>query len=102
MILLPPHLYNQYQAFCINSSVKDNVRADYAKWLRYFLDYCEKYNVTGDDTLRIQMFLRKLHDKKQSEERCRQAQSAVNLYFEMLKGGGVRRLHSAASSEPEG
>jgi len=101
MILLPPHLYNQYQAFCIKNDVNDNERADYGKWLRYFLDYCEKYHVTGDDMLRMQMFLRKLHEKRQSEERCRQAQSAVTLYFEMLKGGGVRQVHSTASSELE-
>lgn len=101
MILLPQHLYDQYQVFCIKSDVNDNERADYGKWLRYFLDYCEKYHVTGDDTERIQMFLRKLHEKRQSEERCRQAQSAVTLYFEMLKGGGVRQVHSAASSESE-
>ena len=60
MILLPPHLYNQYLAFCTKSGIKDSEHADYLKWLRYFLDFCEKYHVAGEETQRSELFLSKL------------------------------------------
>ena len=95
MILLPPHLYNQYQVFCITSGIKDSERADYLKWLRYFLDFCEKYHVAGEETPRSELFLSKLQQKGQSAEKRQQAQHAVSLYFEMI-GEGSRGQSSAS------
>lgn len=98
MILLPPHLYKQYLAYCIKSGVKDYECADYLKWLRYFLDFCEKYHVAGDESQRGTLFIDKLRSKRQSEEKRNQAEQAVSLYFEMIKG--VAASHSAVT-EPQ-
>jgi integron integrase len=95
MILLPPHLYKRYQACCIKSGIRDSERADYVKWLRYFLDFCEKYHVAGEVTPRSELFLSKLQQKGQSSEKRQQAQHAVSLYFEMI-GGGSRSQSSAS------
>lgn len=86
MILLPPHLYKQYLAYCIKNGVKDDDRADYVKWLRYFLDFCEKYHVTDEESQRGILFIGKLRSKGQSEEKRNQAEQAVSLYFQMIKG----------------
>lgn len=98
MILLPPHLYKQYLTCCIRSGVKDNERADYVKWLRYFLDFCEKYHVAGEESQRGILFIGKLRSKGQSEEKRHQAEHAVSLYFEMIKG--VTTSHSQLT-EPQ-
>jgi len=96
MILLPPHLFRQYRSFCANRGVKDVDCADYLKWLRYFLDFCEKYQVTGDDPERSHLFLNKLQQKGQAEQKRQQASQAVSLYFAMLKSGAVIQLPAQA------
>lgn len=87
MIQLPSHLFKQYQSFSADNGVSDNEFADYLKWLRYFLDFSEKYQITGDDKQRIDSFLDKLRQKGQSEARRQQAGQAVLLYFTMIRSG---------------
>jgi len=48
MIQLPPHLFSQYRSYCADNGVNGYDFADHLKWLRYFLDFCEKYRITGD------------------------------------------------------
>jgi integron integrase len=91
MILLPPHLYKQYQAFCFANGVRDADFSDHLKWLRYFLDFCEKYGVSGDMEARLQSFLNKLRQKGQAEDKCEQAKHAVSFYFSMIQSGADSR-----------
>uniref|UniRef100_A0A831U0X3 Integron integrase n=1 Tax=Geobacter metallireducens TaxID=28232 RepID=A0A831U0X3_GEOME len=102
MILLPHHLFRQYRSFCNNCGITDGDFADYLKWLRYFLDFCEKYRVAGTESARIDLFLNKLQQKGQSEQKRQQARQAVSLYFAMLKGGASATLPipSAPSAPP--
>jgi hypothetical protein len=87
MILLPPHLYRHYRLSCTDKGVNGNEFTDYLKWLRYFLDFCEKYQITGNDIERTELFLDKLRQKGQTEEKRQQARKAVSLYFDMISGG---------------
>lgn len=91
MIFLPPHLFNQYRSYCASSGVKDSEVADYLKWLRYFLDFCEKYQVAGEEPERTRLFLNKLQQKGQSEQKRRQASHAVSCYFAMIRAGTDKR-----------
>lgn len=86
MIQIPPHLFSQYRTYCADNGVNDNEFADHLKWLRYFLDFCEKYRITGDDAERTDLFLDKLRQKGQSEEKRQQARKAVSCYFDMIRG----------------
>ncbi len=96
MILLPEHLVESYQGYCQRSNISDNVRADYLKWVRFFLDFCEKYSVAGKDSERLRKFMNKLKEKKQSEDQRRRAYHAVTLYFRMLQeSSGNQQLTTA-------
>lgn len=55
----------------------------YKKWLRYFLDFCEKHPEINGQSEQIELFLDKLRSKQQSPQYCRQAEHAVSLFFEM-------------------
>ncbi len=92
MILLPPHLYKQYRLFCTGKGISDNEFADHLKWLRYFLDFCEKYQIRGNDTDRLELFLDKLQQKGQTEEKRQQAKKAVSLYFSMIRGDAEQHV----------
>ncbi len=50
---------------------------DYVKWLRYYLDFCDKYRHEVLDRESLQAFLLKLASKNQSAEQ--QAQAALML-----------------------
>jgi len=60
-----------------------NLRTDYRKWLRYFLDFHFKYLNSAEQSEQVCLFLNKLREKRQTEAQCRQAAHAVSLCFEM-------------------
>lgn len=83
MILIPKKTYAQYMNFLKASNVSADLFQEYVKWLRYFLDFCDRHVITPDKAERLRLFLEKLREKKQSEEKCRAAFHSVSLYFKM-------------------
>jgi len=56
---------------------------DYVKWIRYYLDFCDKYRRETLDRDSLQAFLLKLASKNQSAEQQTQAARSVRLYLEL-------------------
>lgn len=84
MFQLPDQLKIQYRELLATRGVKVELLGEYFKWLRFFLDFCEKYKIEGGDADRLRRFIQKLKEKNQSEDQRRRAYHAVSLYFEML------------------
>ncbi len=99
MILLPDHLAARYQAYCRGCGIMDADRAHYLKWLRFFMDFCEKYQITSEPDERIQRFLEKLQQKHQDVEQRRHARHAVTLYFTMLNNSNAGRKTTARDTD---
>jgi hypothetical protein len=57
----------------------------YLKWLRYYLDFCEKYQFSHGQASSLPHFLRKLQEKKQSPVQQDQAGHAIMLYYELFQ-----------------
>jgi hypothetical protein len=91
MIQVPGQLLSAYRMYLGSRKVKNELLYDYLKWLRFYLDFCEKYKVEGDESDRLRQFINKLKENRQSEDQRRQAYHAVTLFFELLK------VHSAGS-----
>jgi hypothetical protein len=70
MILIPKDVYAQYIVCLRRNSVDVNNIQNYIKWLRYYLDYCAKHVIVPNVKERLRLFLSKLLEKGQSEERC--------------------------------
>lgn len=83
MIPVPAPTANQFDSFLVKHAVSENVRGYYRKWLRYFWDFCHKYQIDPLDQNSLSPFLKKLQDKNQSETLRKQAQHAVSIYYEM-------------------
>jgi hypothetical protein len=66
-------------------SVPTDQRADYLKWLRYYLDFCLKYRHAPRDHESLGPFLRKLAEKRQSPERQQRAAASIALYYDLMK-----------------
>ena len=67
MIQLPVQVASAYRMYLGNRGVNNKLLPDYLKWLRFFLDFCEKYEVEGDESERLRLFINKLKNKGQSE-----------------------------------
>jgi integron integrase len=59
----------------------------YRKWLRYYLDFCNKYRFNPSEKTSLSNFIKKLQEKHQTPLQLRQASNAISLYYEVLKSG---------------
>jgi hypothetical protein len=79
MLNIPDNILVQYEAI-LKKKVSDvSAHWKYKKWLRYFLDFCDKYHVAGPESEQVWLFIEKLREKKQSPEQQKQAAYAVAL-----------------------
>ncbi|MFZ2955878.1 MAG: phage integrase N-terminal SAM-like domain-containing protein, partial [Candidatus Ozemobacteraceae bacterium] len=54
------------------------------KWLRYYLDFCEKYQFPHAERISLDEFLEKLREKKQTPAQQEQATLAISFFFELI------------------
>jgi len=98
MIDIPPKIASTYNGFLVKKGIPQKLHTFYRKWLRYYLDFCQKYTSgrTGENSLSA--FISKLRDKKQSEFMQKQARHAVVVFHEM----GVRSPKSVGREGESG
>ena len=61
---------------------------NYRKWLRYYLDFCQKYDFEPSDSNSLPHFIDILRQKRQSDVLRKQAFHTVTLYHEMIAAVG--------------
>jgi len=79
MITIPNDIFTKYIAHLNKTGVPAASHAEYKKWLRYYLDFCDKYPVPEAKSERVRLFTDKLQDKKQSLAQRQRAANAVSL-----------------------
>jgi hypothetical protein len=77
-------LINSYTKFLAQSNVAKTSEPFYLKWLRYYLDFCQKYSENSEDPSSLPTFIEKLKSKNQSDDHCTQAQHAITLYYNLI------------------
>lgn len=85
MITIPNEVFTKYIAYLTKTGVPVSSHAEYKKWLRYYLDFCDKYPIPESKSEQIRLFSAKLQEKKQSLPLRQRAANAVSLYFQMEK-----------------
>ena len=83
MLKLPTTLIHQFDILLLNNAIPDKDRGFYKKWLRFYWDFCHKYQHDAFHLKSLPLFLQKLQNKNQSEEQRHQAKHAISLFFEM-------------------
>jgi ribosomal protein L12E/L44/L45/RPP1/RPP2 len=103
MLNVPPKLASAYNGFLVKKGIRQKNHPFYRKWLRYYLDFCQKQSSDRSNENRLSAFIAKLQDKKQSEFMQKQARHAVSVFYEMQAGskkcGGDDRQAKANSLE---
>lgn len=85
MLPISEDVLAQFNEVLIKRVAKTSTHGYYRKWLRYFLDYCQKYSPPEARSERVRLFIEKLKSKRQSEQQCNQAAHAISLFFESLE-----------------
>ena len=80
MLAIPPDLARAYESLLANRGVPVPQRPYFLKWLRYYLDFCQKYGLSSTDRRSFAAFDGKLRKKNQSDDQRRQAHRALVLY----------------------
>ncbi len=83
MKAIPPEIHLLYDALLVRREIHEKYRYHYKKWLQYYLYFCVKYSFKqlGKETLPL--FIKKLKDKNQTEERRKQAFHAGSIFYEL-------------------
>ena len=99
MMSLSPELVQSYDAILAERNIVSGECDNYKKWLRYYLDYCQKYHFSPADKQSFSRFHEKLSSKNQNEASCRQAYAAVVLYHQLLRSHHESKLKNTRSSD---
>jgi hypothetical protein len=94
MLLIPEYILIQFNNVLRQREIHESFRIHYRKWLRYFLDFCEKYPPPESKSEQVRLFKEKLKSKKQAPQQCAQAAHAISLFFESRRGKNC--AHSGA------
>jgi hypothetical protein len=85
MLKIPDYIQNQYTGFLINKNIPVRVHNYCIKWLRYYLDYCYKYNFPVLNQSSLPNFINKLKEKNQKPFQQKQASTAIHIFYELAE-----------------
>ena len=79
MLQIAPETARAFDARMEKRQIPTKERGAFRKWIRFYLDFCEKYRREARDDESLPAFLAKLREKGQSGSRQEQAARAVQL-----------------------
>ena len=80
MLAIPLALGRLYDTLRERTGVAAEYRPHYRKWLRFYWDFCHKYNVEPTARQSFPAFRDKLRTQNQSAAQIKQAYHAISLY----------------------
>ena len=82
---IPTEIIVFYDALLVQKEIPKNFRFYYKKWLRDYLDFCQKYNFKQSDKESLSYFIKKLKEKNQTDQQWKQALDAVSICYQIDK-----------------
>jgi hypothetical protein len=79
MLVIDPNFAQKYETLLVQQDIPINQRSNFYKWLRYYLDFCDKYQMESSEKRNFSAFEEKLRTKNQS---ITQRQQAVRFPLE--------------------
>lgn len=101
MLNIPPDQLGRFVAVLEQRGLPSTQHSYYRKWLRYYLDFCDKYRVEATSPKSQAQFLDKLREKKQADWQIKQAAHAVSLYWDVQRALKARPTTSTAEPLPK-
>jgi hypothetical protein len=82
---IPFALMTQFEVFLRERAVPNNAYGSYKNWLRYYLDFCQKYRFLESKPESLGHFLHQLEEKRQTKVQQQEAPRAITLYYELTR-----------------
>jgi hypothetical protein len=80
---IPDDILVLFNAVMNNKSVPPELRDDYRKWLRYYLDFRVKYSLPAEKSEQVRLFIEKMRSKGKSGKDLHHAAYALSLFFSL-------------------
>jgi len=87
MKIIPQELLLKFDLQLTATGISSELHNSYRKWLRFYLDFCHKYNHVSKNPETLPHYINKLRDKKQSKQQQKQAYDSILIYFNLF---GIR------------
>lgn len=101
MLLVPTEIKGKYAEFLALRGVAQIYVNKCQKWLRYYLDFCMKYQYKAATSHGLDAFLLNLTEKGQNVDTRQEAKRAVQLYQDFLNPMGRNGAHGSKSPEKD-
>ena len=83
MLRVPEYILSSFGNFLSTKGIHLSNNNYYKKWLRYYLDFCQKYGFDFMEQQSLPHFLIKLKEKKQTGTQQKQANDAIHIFYEL-------------------
>ena len=94
-------LDKNYSSLLGNKGIPQKNHYHFQKWLRYYLDFCHRYQFIPADRDSLPYFVRKLHEKNQTMYQQKQASHAIELYYELVTATPAKTQGPANSTKAQ-
>lgn len=81
MLQIPAQIITKFTTYITGQGIPIEKKGYYVKWVRYYLDFCHKYQFKQGTDVSLSAFLKKLGQKRQPPYLQKQAEQAVQLLF---------------------
>jgi len=82
---IPSALNAQFEALLVKNKIPQRFHSHYLKWLRYYLDFCQRYRFSESNSQSLPNFIWKLKEKRQTDAQQKQANEAIHIYYELIR-----------------
>ena len=98
---IPPALNAQFKAFLLRKKIPQKFHYHYLKWLRYYLDFCQKYRFKESSSQSFPNFIGKLKERGQTDAQQKQANEAIHIYYELIRSEPGNNTSEPAKHPPK-
>jgi len=92
---IPEKIRKPYLAYLEEQKLATSEMPLYLKWLRFYLDFCEKYSHPASSYDSLPLFKSKLLKKNQTPLQAEQAEKAIKLFYQLIES------YRSAKSQPK-
>ena len=101
MLQIPQDIYTKFNMLLGNRSIPKSEHNNFKKWIRYYFDFCKKYNHHTSKNESLSFFIKKLQEKYQSSDQQKQVSYAITLYYSLLLSDSKYSLHDFDERLPD-